>query len=548
MSINVAEDPWALIQNVIPITTGRSVKILAEGSPRIVCNINNAPWYKRQNNYLPAASFPFKWGDEIKQSFILPTSSSYINELSHTFTCRFGISENYIDIQQENTVGRFKDDACPENSISQYLTKWINWVIHSYQELYQKDSMSKNNMFGGIARKQWADLTDQFSKSGANEARMSLIVQLASDRLLNSTLKSISQNPRKVLRRIRQELPLSRIQQLDAACIRDYARRPGRDSAEKAGPRQQLLAVNRIENTDTLENRVTVWVLNEIYKKVRSYTSENGSFKHTPRVKKVRRIGFNSLNWISGNNLSSVATNALQHPVTPNYPLQLDRRYRKIYNAYKLLLNDEKVHDDAWEWQRNLWSCSARSFLYGRLTSRYKEIFTSYAYLRSESNQGQWVERPIAPGPISIEDKQYYIIDSADIDQESWISTKEIFPGAHLVGMTGCDLILYCPQSKDTILIWLYYWTGTKEKFFIKQEACLKAINDTEQAINRQGKEEINFKGFIIGSYFKSDSELDFGSLNYEDKTKLVSVLLPFDSYDKIDDFDVALDLVIGYS
>ena len=42
---------------------------------------------------------------------------------------------------------------------------------------------------------------------------------------------------------------------MDAYCLRDYVRRPGRDSIEKAGARQELLGIQRFQNYNTPENK-----------------------------------------------------------------------------------------------------------------------------------------------------------------------------------------------------------------------------------------------------------------------------------------------------
>ena len=93
---------------------------------------------------------------------------------------------------------------------------------------------------------------------------MALIVRLSKEQPVHRALAAISTHPRRILQRYRDNMPIRRIQELDPACIRDYARRPGITAAEKAGSRQCLLAVRRREHRDTLENRVTCWVMDRL--------------------------------------------------------------------------------------------------------------------------------------------------------------------------------------------------------------------------------------------------------------------------------------------
>ena len=570
MSLNITDEPWSFLDEGIPVAAGDSVTVGGAGSPRAVCALSSKPWYKRRNNYLPACSFPFIWGSEIKQSYCLPTNSKPKDEDEISFVMKVGVGSDSVEIVQENLIGRFTNDESPEGSKSFSVTTWINWLINSYQELAHSEDVTESEIvFAGLARREWPSTTRQFLQEGADQALMSLIVRLAADRALSTTLQALSDNPRKVLSRIREELPLSRIQQLDSACIRDFARRPGHTAAEKAGPRQKLLGLNRIEDTNTLENRVTAWVLEELQKKSKTYSLENAMHSDSPRVRSVRRLGFNSRNWRFSEYFQQVKLGSLHHPVMPNYPLQLERRYKKIYEVYKQLLLDEKVHDDAWEWQRNLWACAARSILYARLTARFKERFSSFSFIRSESHQGQWVEPPVAPGPLKAHDKLYYIFDSADVNASEWLNQQEIFPGAHEIGMTGCDLALYCQKTNEVIFVWLYYWTGSKGGFFQRQQSCLEVIKKIENTIHkrtpkqfenvsdseyqtyRKNRKSVSYKGIVLGSLLEESTtedsvKLEMDAYPMNEATKLVSILLPYRSYSEMDDFDAALDLVLG--
>lgn len=541
MSLAVTESPWTFVFESMPVSTGGHVEISGLGSPRLLVDFRSRLWLKGGNGTLPKASFPFQWGNEVRQSFYLPTNSKPCDCERENYSIIAGIGQDEFQIVQKGIVGRFKNDDSPLGA-SQAVTGWINWLINCFQNLtHLDDKLQAEDSFDGLTRREWSSVVQQFLKSGSEDALMSLIVKLAGDRFLKGVLQSVSENPRKVLKRVREELAISRIQQLDAACIRDFARRPGRDAAEKAGPRQKLLALNRIENTNTLENRVAGWVMDELAIKSKSYVNENKNHKNSGRVRDVRRLGFNAGNWRSSELMESVISRTLQHPIQPNYPLQLDRRYHKIYETYKLLLQDERVHDDAWMWQRSLWACSARAVFYARLTERYGQRFTSFSVMRNECNLGNWFEGPVAPGPFMINEELCYVIDSQDIlSAESWFE-YDLLPGARYLGMTGCDAVLFFPKKNKMILVWYSYWTGGKKDFFNSQEECADALKQVEKAILKHNQQSVKLNGLLIGSSIVED-ELQIDS--YKDKVS--AVLLPAKSHGQADKFDEALDLVVA--
>ena len=85
-------------------------------------------------------------------------------------------------------------------------------------------------------------------------ARQAAIVDMADKLPLH--LEKITKQPRRTLKRIRDQERIQRVREMDKACLINLARRPGVAIAEKAGPRQRILAVRREETNNTLENRV----------------------------------------------------------------------------------------------------------------------------------------------------------------------------------------------------------------------------------------------------------------------------------------------------
>jgi len=541
MPFHIIEDPWELVLSYNALLPDTETTIDGGGSARAVASLNDRLHLKGCRGTLPSASFPYEQDGKELQSYYLPTYSKVCDRERDDFAIQLVINEKKYSILQCGAVGRFQNDESP-TGISKQVTNWINWLIHSFQNLtHLDDKQAVEDSFNSLTRREWTSVVKQFLQSGAEEALMSLIVKLASDRKLKGVLQSISDNPRKILNRIRENLPLNRIQQLDAACIRDYARRPGLDAAEKAGPRQRLLALNRIEDTNTLENQVTAWVMEELGIKSRTYISESKGHENSPRVRDVRRLVYNAANWRECELFQPVRSGGLNHPIMPNYPLQLDRRYHCVYEAYQELLQDRKVHDDAWAWQRSLWACLAKTILYARLTDLYSERFSSFLTIRNECDRGNWLESPVAPGPFTIKNELCYVIDSADVPcGKKWIK-NELFKGARYIGRSGCDAIIYFPKSLKVILVWYYYWTGSDDAFFEKQSVCNDSVVQVERTIFEKTKSKISLNGFIIGSGMHGRYESSIKCF----KDKMASILLPSGSSESIGRFDIAIKMVL---
>ncbi|MBV5332851.1 hypothetical protein JZU54_04670, partial [bacterium] len=95
----------------------------------------------------------------------------------------------------------------------------------------------------------WSDI-ERILKPATMTPEESLVTLVTRECL--SEVEQVVRDLRKVLVREQQRVPLGRVQQVDAHCLRWLSRQPGRDAAEKAGGRQRILAVVRRESFDTL--------------------------------------------------------------------------------------------------------------------------------------------------------------------------------------------------------------------------------------------------------------------------------------------------------
>ncbi|MBO7329931.1 MAG: DUF2357 domain-containing protein, partial [Lentisphaeria bacterium] len=482
-------------------------KVDARNDLRVVCPCEEVPWYRTRSNKLPVLSFPFYDKGRTLISYSLPTPCKEKQEAD--FKTVLGISSKNCNLIQENTIRRFSDESA-DDAIETEVNSWINWSVRLFQEIAGDQSVEYGDSFSGLNRCSWSLVAEYVTGEGGQEALMSLIVQLSEKNQLKNALKSISRNPRKILERIRENMKVSRIQQMDGACIREYARRPGYDTATKAGPKQELLAVQRVEKTDTLENRLYVWVLKAIEDLARKYVRENISFSYSQRVGNVRKFGTEAAFMRKSPALESVSTDELIHPVQPNYPLQLDRRYKEIYEAYNKLRHNQKVMDDAWEWQRVLWHCTARVQFYSFLMESkiLQRKYSSFLYVKNESQQGCYLEKSNAPGPFQYTGRKKemcYLIDSWDITSpEEFLGSEEIFPGAHSLGRIGCDAVFYCSGRRKVMLIWYAYGTDSSLQHRKEQiKSCQNAMKAFIEELIQKNKILSRIEGLIITTAFQ---------------------------------------------
>ena len=509
MYLDLIDDPWTLTDHAVSLSDYAEketvMRIDARKDPRIVCCQKNIPWFRTRSNRLPSASFPFRSHGEIQSVYYLPTPSK--DKQESDFKTSLGIEQETYRIIQEHSVRRYTEEMADDILESQ-VNDWINWSVRLFQEITESSPDALGDDFTGITRRPWKIVAKHITELEGQEAPMSLIVQLAKEKNLRNALKSISRTPRKILERIRENMKVARIQQMDGACIREYARCPGYNAATKAGPKQELLALNRIENTDILENRVYVWVLETLAKSVRKYIRENQNFSASERFSMVRRFGTDAISMRKAPSVESISTEGLVHPIRPNYPLQLDRRYHEVYRTYQRLRQDEKVYDDAWEWQRVIWACTTRLVFYSLLQNILTTQYTSFVYLKKEGIQGRWLNRGEAPGPF-VYQKTFlgYLIDAWDLScAEEWLDVPELFPGAHDIGRLGCDAIFYFPGRKKLLLIWFAFGTSPNSAF---QQARLRSCKDSITRfigdLKRQDKKLASVDGLVLTSHFQKD-------------------------------------------
>lgn len=192
------------------------------------------------------------------------------------------------------------------------------------------------------------DLPDKDAK--IKDAQKPLIITLQNRYELNKKLQTISPKMRQQLRRRAELTPIGRIQEMDAYCLRDYTRRPGRNAAEKGGSRQELMAVRRHQDYNTPENRLLIYFVGKILylesirlgseyaEENRSFSQSIKAFRNQPHVRQIlrqlRRFQLLKPNYV-----------LLQHPI-----------YNSFYRAYLDYLAKRKEKQKIWGFRNRLFA------------------------------------------------------------------------------------------------------------------------------------------------------------------------------------------------
>ncbi|MDA9264577.1 DUF2357 domain-containing protein [Planctomycetota bacterium] len=332
---------------------------------------------------------------------------------------------------------------------------WIFWLNQRFKDITKpkkKDLGLLDSDFGTGVRRSWTAVRDIWKKGGEGQPEYSLIVELSEKVELKSSLKSISNNPRKMLQRLHASTKLSKIREFDSYSLREYARAPGRNLAEKGGAKQELTAVIKEETADLIENQITFWSIDRMYRLALSYCENNKHFENHTRVSEVREFGI-LCNKVLNALLPYEIRGLSHHLESPTYCLQFESRYRVVWKAYKKLRLQDEEADDSWKWQYALWGDSSRLILASLFAEMpdWSEGSASTPYFRKENMEGEWLMGPYVPGPYKTPQGNCHIIDlKNDLGLRQinhFLLPKEVFD-------SGCDWILVWPDRRKISLVW----------------------------------------------------------------------------------------------
>lgn len=277
------------------------------------------------------------------------------------------------------------------------LVKEVLERLRGLADLPQAEPLGVTRRVPGV-RIDWGQLADRWLAEIDKlvEPPMDIIVRHAED--LARLVGDLAEHPRRVLTRTRERQAIGRIQEMDTACLIWYVRQPGLTAAQKAGGRQQLLAVVRREDFDTLENRVLKDYLLRAEEAALGYVRLHGHYRRSTRLDRVRRYG--RLARRLARDLDCDGIGAPTLPPKPNYVLLHDGRYRNVWRAYLDLLRRKSEEDEAWRWQSRLWADFVRLSVQVGLEHLpgCTRVARAPLVVRTEQERGRWTDLPPQTG------------------------------------------------------------------------------------------------------------------------------------------------------
>jgi hypothetical protein len=328
------------------------------------------------------------------------STPAFPHEKAALWHVRFGREEFAIPVGGTLRRASAWEDPEDHNAAEISLRDTIDFLCGYFTEaisLTQDREFAEFREFAGqaVARLNWATIWKRWKKvSTGEEPRMARVVEIAFAHL--TAIRNVCERPRRMLVRQRELVPVGRVQELDPVCLRDLIRRPGRTVLEKAGARQEILAITRRETVDTAENRVMREFIRLCQHRARAYERENGHAREHPRVRTVVDLRSNCERLEVWSPLSAVGL--LVGVPRPNYVLQKDRRYHPLWVQYDKLRREEEAVDNIWSWGRKLWAEFVRgvviSFLLSeeaRNTCAWRPDGELAAYLRTEHYAGGFI-------------------------------------------------------------------------------------------------------------------------------------------------------------
>lgn len=231
-------------------------------------------------------------------------------------------------------------------------------LLDKYSELRGRaETKNKENGSFEVTTKKYLPLDIETVSNCINEKLtkeppLQLIVTIAQQDY--HLIKNVGESLRRVLRRERNKVNVDRAQQLDASCLLWLSKQPGRNTAEKAGSKQQILAIVRYESFDTLENRVFKDFLKLcVSEGIRYRNNFKAGFPKSSRLKDVARLIVLCSSFLQSPEIQHVSN--LKSNPKPNYVLQKNPNYYAIWKRYLELRRKHQLIEDLWPTRHIIW-------------------------------------------------------------------------------------------------------------------------------------------------------------------------------------------------
>ena len=274
----------------------------------------------------------------------------------------------------------------------------------------------------------WSELIELLAENNHEDpAKYSLVVDLARPKTLVESLHRVTDRPKRILRRIHDQERVQKVREIDTKCVTDLAKRPGSAIAEKAGPKQRILAIRRTESIDTLENRVARHCCELLNTASRRYLNKHAGItpEKSKRVESVHKLQRIALQVPRKESFQGV-TRLIQPCRQPNYTLLQNGDYYKVWAAYVELVRNEDLRNQLWMWSRRFWADYMIVYLSSILQAFVEKLGPDIIQLLGHKTvlserrheMGRWLLDDCLPGPFivnpqSVEPLSLYLVDGS---------------------------------------------------------------------------------------------------------------------------------------
>lgn len=256
---------------------------------------------------------------------------------------RLRVTDEVLDldtIKEENELQEW------ENKLGEHLDSTTTLLIRLFIGMF-------TSFFGDQKTRQptilLTQLEEKLDKVKVDEANLPIVISLERRYQLRRKLEAIASKLRHQLRRQAELMPVGRIQEMDSYCLRDYIRRPGITAVEKAGAKQELMAIQRYQDYNTPENKFLIHFSHILYFNCYRYERSSAT-QHRVEVQKFRLV----IDFFKQQPVVQKIKDRQYQFTNPNYVLQQNPIYRSFYQAYLEYLHKRDEKERIWSFRNQL--------------------------------------------------------------------------------------------------------------------------------------------------------------------------------------------------
>ncbi len=329
-------------------------------------------------------------------------------------TERLGVVEQELGTAEFVVVTSDKKSANPEDRYFEYLERWLAFF----------DFLIRTNQVGEFSSNQLVRFSELNNMIRAycgegEQITRSRILEIAENAA--QPLRRLENKLRKSLLNTRKMLPVERINELDGKCIDYILRLEGNTLREKAQKnKMRLLGLAKEETYNLLENRVLKDFLERCISKSTQYIKEITEYSNNDKVQAnsslMRQMKIFKQRCQDLSTKTPLSTVPRQTTLPkPNFVLQKDPDYKKIWRMYLDLIHEKRDLDQTLYCQQNLFQdicdmmlnaalCHLCELSAKRQTNGYSisTISKSYVDISLEQLNGHRIKLGCEAGPFLV--------------------------------------------------------------------------------------------------------------------------------------------------